>query len=410
MRAYDAHCRRWCSPLWIAPGWLGLQTVARRTAYVGRAGRIDAYSTRCRADGGRCAPAFRIPQLDPVLRQTDYATELRLDSPVVGANETYVAAGETAGSSHPADGQGRVFAFPLTCDVTCAPIWKTPLYDGTLAAQPHGRRVYVASNEGLAVFAKGCQNGGRTCRPIWSGPIDADISNVVGQPVIGNGLVLVNVGHDVGGGDGRPTGVYVFTTRCDAPVCRARRFIPWPMFSRPPQIIHRRIYVVSYARGQWVVRAFSTRCGRPGGACRVVWGAPLRERGELELTPAGSLAYLRATGGRVAALPTRCRDTVPIAGGVAGESCRPTWTFHPSVGWRWLRSQFVLGPRGTLLVQSRKTLFALLRRCGDPCSPVWEWTSPSPMRIGHVAGRRIFVTHDTYDTDEPKTVVLRIPR
>lgn len=119
VRAYDAHCRRWCSPLWIAPGWLGLQTVARRTAYVGRAGRIDAYSTRCRADGGRCAPAFRIPQLDPVLRQTDYATELRLDSPVVGANETYVAAGETAGSSHPADGQGRVFAFPLTCDVTC---------------------------------------------------------------------------------------------------------------------------------------------------------------------------------------------------------------------------------------------------------------------------------------------------
>lgn len=409
VRAYDAHCRGWCSPLWTAPGVGGLLAVGRGTVFVGRLNRIDAYAPRCRVDGGLCTPNVRLWKLDPVVREPRWPTESRIDAPVVGAEEIYVPVREvTASTNHPADGVGRVFAFPRTCRERCAPAWRSPLYVGTLDAQPHGQRVYVASNEGLSVFRKKCETGGRVCKPIWTAPIDADnVSNIVIRPEIGDGLVLVYVGHDVGGGDGRPTGVYVFRARCESKTCPARRFIPTPLFGPPPEIINHRFFVVWPQGLDDLVTGFSTGCGRAGGACRAVWEARVREGGAAHVLIAGSLVYVRGfRGGGVTAFDRRCPVALDTPGPWVGNGCEPLWTYRPPRG---VDSGPLLGPGGTLLITSHASMFAIPRGCTDPCTPVWRWEAPARMDVVDVAGRRIFMTRDTYVTDEPRTIYLRAP-
>lgn len=405
VRAYDAHCRGWCSPLWTGPGWLGLQTVARGTAYIGRYRRIDAYATLCSTAGQRCAPDFHIPPVDPAPHGNEYWTRLSLDSPVVTREETYVPVREAAEDSHHGgDGQGRVFAFPRRCEERCVPTWKTPLFDGSLAVQAHGPRVYVTSHESLAVFPKSCESRGRTCRALWRGPLDVDGSNVVLQPILADGLVLVRVVHDSGGGEGQPTGVSIFDARCPDAWCQARRFIPTPVFGSLQEVVKHRFFVVSRSRRYEVVRGFTTRCGISLVACGAVWRGRVHSGDPQGIAVTRSRVYLIggrgffSGGGTLRAFPIPCREGLPARYGQ--DLCRPEWTFRPPGG---LRSGPLLGPDGTLLVAGAKTLYAIPHECDVDCSSVWTWSAPSPMRLERVAGNRIFVTF------EGRTLELRAP-
>jgi MYXO-CTERM domain-containing protein len=205
--AFPLHCAALCHPLWrfsTNGEFVGQQVVADGFVYVGigtvgEHGGVFAFPEDCRRDGGLCRPAWS---------QASFAPNPALDHVVVGGGVVVSTSGEEpegeiqaymtrcaadGGTCRPAwttatlgrevptvsgelvyvkDANGELFAFPLGCSGECAPVWRsgdqrglssaTVTADGVYATQSWGRLVAFGlggpdpepggANTGVAVF------------------------------------------------------------------------------------------------------------------------------------------------------------------------------------------------------------------------------------------------------------------
>ena len=110
-----------------------------------------------------------------------------------------------AGSS-----QGRVYAFPPTCDTAqCRPLWNGVAGHGPVSTPGvNDDFVYVTSGK-LYAFPSTCGTNDRTCPPAWVAQIPGPSA---GRPALGAGLVVVSSA-------GRAGGIAAFPAVCLDP-CR----------------------------------------------------------------------------------------------------------------------------------------------------------------------------------------------
>ena len=318
----------------------------------------------------RVDPGF-VPR-DPVARTpADLVTR---GATHVGSPFTFVEVTENA-TTHPGSGRGRVYAFTTSCPPPCRPMWQTPLLAGRPAFAVAKGRLFVASGDGLFVFATDCRTDGGTCRPLWRGRLhQRETGNAMQHLSVDQGLVAVTVGTDVGGQGDVPSGSYLFRTTCPSEWCEPlRHFQNRTTFPTPPDIRHDRLYLSGYL-GAESVDAFRLDCASKEGSCRHVWKARLAlsdPRLGPELHGPGILATRRSgfvlDGRTLASFPIRC-------GGTPKHACSPSWTAripHSRWGPWWPR----LGPEGTVLMVLGRTMLLFPRTCTTPCLPAWWWTA-----------------------------------
>jgi hypothetical protein len=375
LRAYEVdRCAGLCTPLWTKPGTF--LAAHDGIVYVESNDLLRAYRTSCESASRSCRPLFTIRKEDPAA----YEGELYFVDASGTDGLVFVSAAEAPGGEGYSEGFGRMYAYPTSCSALCAPLWRTPKLTGLVRAEPAGNLVYVSSIEGLSVFDVSCQAAGRTCTPLWRGPVTADSSRDILAPVRTDGLVLLTAQHYGGGGDGiGPIGVYVFRDHCHAETCRPVRLLSGTsMFLSEPAPVGHRAFVATGVGGDWMF-GFSTRCGWSRAPCRRVWRARSTELLPEPLFTRESVFAVNRN--KLLAFPSRCP-------GPPRRQCRADWAFElPDYG-----SAPVRGPDDTILLTAERTLFAFPQDCDEPCRPSWQWRADGDLGAVHVAGDTILVS------------------
>ena len=94
---------------------------------------------------------------------------------------------------------GKLYAFEVGCNTgggSCAPLWTGATGDGIWSSPAVANGlVYVGSRDGrLYAYAVGCNSGGGSCTPLWTG---ATGNWILSSPAVADGVIYV------GSGDGR---------------------------------------------------------------------------------------------------------------------------------------------------------------------------------------------------------------
>lgn len=167
------------TPTWTADAGPGpVSGVAANTdaLFVSSMDGLLAYPLPCEQLTRRtCAPAWRATVPDGPL-----------SPPTTTGGDVF------AGSS-----QGRVYAFPPTCDTAqCRPLWNGEAGHGRVSAPGvNDDFVYVTAGK-LYAFPASCGTNDRTCPPAWVAPIPG---RSAGRPAVGAGLVVVSSAERSGG-------------------------------------------------------------------------------------------------------------------------------------------------------------------------------------------------------------------
>jgi outer membrane protein assembly factor BamB len=250
---------------------------------------VQAYAVGCASGGGTCTPLWTAAAGRP---------GDGLGSPTVANGVVYVGSNEGA--------TGKLYAFAVGCNSgggTCTPLWTGATYDradGSPAVA--GGVVYISSGGLLYAFAVGCASGGRTCTPLWKGATHGSISS----PAVANGVVYV------GSTEGK---VYAFAVGCAS---GGRTCAPlWtsvPLIDRigSPSVANGVVYVTS-PWGNQKLYAFAVGCASGGGTCTPLWTAA----GGATPAVANGVVYT-GNADKLYAYAVGCAS--------GGGTCSPLWT------------------------------------------------------------------------------------
>ncbi|HEV8682605.1 MAG TPA: hypothetical protein VGS09_07510 [Actinomycetota bacterium] len=162
--AFPTRCRTdggTCAPTWTAELGVGTAHVpgkALNGVFYQQVGpRMLGFRADCGTGGATCGPDF-------VIEATrDQSTQAgSLYGPVGRAGELVVSSGD-----------GNLYAYGEHCGTSCSPLWVGPVAD-YLEGFPvlAGDLVVVSSGNGLTAFPLGCGSGGERCEPRWTAPLE----------------------------------------------------------------------------------------------------------------------------------------------------------------------------------------------------------------------------------------------
>ena len=242
-----------CTPIWTSDSGSyvdGTPTVTNGVVYVGSGdGKVYAFKVDCNSGGGTCTPLWTAATLGSI-------------------NAALAVAG---GVVYAGSDDGKLYAYKVGCNSgggTCSPIWKSNSTSG-IASSPAVANgvVYVRSKDArLAAYKVGCNSGGGSCSPIWTGDTGLVIAQGnIGEfssPAVADGVVYVGsldkklyafkVGCNTGGGTCTPlwtgaTGDQIFSS---------------------PAVANGVVYVGSWDHKLY---AFKVGCASGGGTCKPLW-------------------------------------------------------------------------------------------------------------------------------------------
>ena len=292
-----------CTPLWTGtvgyPNGFGIAgyapAVANGVVYVGSNDDIlYAFPTRCRTDGGTCAPLWTAT--------TGGAIN---SSPAVANGVVYIGSGD-----------GKLYAYAAGCrhdGGSCAPLWTGLTTTGEYASSPTvaGSVVYVGSQDGYVyAFGVGCRSDGGACSPIWKGSTGGFIQSA---PAVADGTVYVS-------SDGSGF-VYAFAVGCGSggTTCSQR----WQGYvgnlgqgHSSPAVSNGVVYVGS-RNGK--LYAYATGCASDGSSCDPVWTATTG--GAITSSPAvaNGVVYVGSEDHKLYAYAVGCAS--------GGLTCTSIWSY-----------------------------------------------------------------------------------
>jgi outer membrane protein assembly factor BamB len=187
-----------CTPLWTGSAGAGIYSspaVADGVVYVGsNDDKLYAFAVGCNSGGETCTPLW-----------TGATDAMIGSSPAVADGRVFVGSED-----------GKLYAFAVGCNSgggTCTPLWTGNLQHSGHDSSPAVSNgvVYVGSDDAkLYAFAVDCASGGGTCAPLWTGPTGVWTGGNGGgwsAPAVANGVVYV------GAQDGK---LYAFAVGCNS--------------------------------------------------------------------------------------------------------------------------------------------------------------------------------------------------
>jgi outer membrane protein assembly factor BamB len=198
--AFAAGCNsggRSCSPLWTGdPGGFIVSSpaVSDGVVYVGSDdGKLYAYAVDCASGGESCSPLWTGTTGGPVHT-----------TPAVADGVVYVGSNDY-----------KLYAYAVGCNTdggSCTPLWTGATGAGIHSSPAVANGVvYVGSSDNkLYAYAVGCASGGGSCRPLWTG---ATGSLIVSSPAVANGVVYVGSGNEIGPSDNK---LYAYAVGCNS--------------------------------------------------------------------------------------------------------------------------------------------------------------------------------------------------
>jgi hypothetical protein len=269
------------TPAWTAeagPGPVPGVATSVDALFVSSADGLLAYPLPCEPGAKRtCAPAWSAAIPDGPL-----------STPTANGGAVF------AGSA-----QGRVYAFPASCDAAqCRPLWNGVAGNGPVSTPGvNDDFVYVTSGK-LYAFPATCGTNDRTCPPAWVGEIPG--RGASGRPAVGAGLVVVTSATQQGG-------VAAFPAVCLDP-CRP----VWMGETGGPATAVTLSQDTAYVVARGELMAFSLSCR---STCRPAWTATIQAgrpatAGALGApTVDGGQVYIGGADGTLWAFPDGCAES-----------------------------------------------------------------------------------------------------
>jgi hypothetical protein len=168
--AFPTRCRTdggECAPVWMAELGVGAAyvpgTALNGVFYQQVGAQMSGFSAHCGTGGATCEPDFAIEA------KGDQSTQAgSLYGPVGRAGELVVSSGD-----------GNLYAYAEHCGKSCSPLWIGPVAD-YLEGFPvlAGDLVVMSSGNGLRAFALGCGSEGQRCEPRWTAPLEGGYATV----------------------------------------------------------------------------------------------------------------------------------------------------------------------------------------------------------------------------------------
>ena len=267
-----------------APGSPSAPVVADGTMLVHVSGRLYAFAVGCAANGAVCPEQWSFATGGP-----------NEASPTVVDGVAYVVANP-----------GGLKAIPVSCGVTCEPLWVAESNSGNHANKPavEAGVVWDTSSHAVSAYPASCGTSAATCQPIVDSfrPNGADLSS---GPAIFNSVLYV------GASDGR---LYAMSTSCAAGGSCAvlGSGLTGGSIAAAPLVTGGRVYVGS---NDGLIYAFEVWCLTSSDQCQPSWvgdtGGAINE----DPVAASGVVHVASTDGKLYVFAESCRTD--------GGECRP---------------------------------------------------------------------------------------
>ena len=264
----------------------------------------------------------------------------------------------------------NLYAFAVGCNSgggTCTPLW-TGATGGAIDSSPAVANgvVYVGSaDHKLYAFAVGCNSGGGACTPLWTASTGF---NILSSPTVAGGVVYIG---------SQDASLYAFdaagVTRCSG-VAPARTCLPlWTgptgnaIDGSAPAVSGGVVYIASQ---DGKLYAFGVGCASGGGTCTPIWtGATGSSITNSSPAVAGGVVYIGSNDHKLWAFAVGCAS--------GGGTCTPVWTGATGGS---LQSSPAVANNVVYVGSLDGKLWAFAVGCasgGGTCSPVWTGDTTS---------------------------------